>query len=205
MPELSRRLILASGSEARQRMLRAAGVTFDVKTADIDEAALRDEMTSKSSVQVTSGEIAEALAAAKAREVSARFPDVLVIGSDQVLDVDGELFSKPGDEAGVRSTLRRLSGRPHVLHSAVTLARDGQILWSACETATLAMRPLSPAFIDAYVREAGASVHHCVGAYQLEGLGGQLFDHVAGSHFTVLGMPLLPLLEALRQHGVLAS
>lgn len=203
MLALNAPLILGSGSATRRQMLRAAGLTFDVVPATIDEAALRHELTSSGGV--TPAEIAEALARAKASDVSDRNSGSFVVGSDQVLDCAGEIFAKPRDDDGVRSTLRALSGKTHTLHSAVAIARDGRVLWSVCDAAHLTMRQLSDSVIESYVRLAGRDVRDSVGAYQIEGLGVQLFSSVEGNHFTILGMPLLPLLQALRQFEVSAA
>lgn len=204
MTKTTPHLILASGSSTRRAMLAAAGVAFEVVPADVDEPALRSAFRQQHP-RATSMNIAEMLAAAKAQDVGRRHPQALVIGSDQVLDLDGEIFAKPHDAAGVRTTLQRLSGRTHALHAAVALARGEDVAWSANDTATLTMRALSPAFIDGYVDRAGAAVCQSVGAYQIEGLGIQLFKRIDGDHFTILGMPLLPLLQELRAQGVLAT
>lgn len=198
------RLILASGSSARRAMLAAAGVSFEVMAADVDEPALREGFTQQHP-NATAINIAEMLSAAKALSVSLANPKPLVIGSDQVLEIENELLSKPGDAAGVRATLQKLSGKTHALHAAVTLAQGGRLLWTASDTARLTMRQLSPAFIDDYTARAGSSVQACVGAYQIEGLGIQLFDKIDGNHFTILGMPLLPLLAQLRAKDMLAA
>lgn len=201
---MAARLILASGSATRREMLRAAGVSFDIMPAEIDEPALRDALVADNP-HVTPTAVAAALAAAKARDVGRRQPQALVIGSDQVLELDGEIFAKPQDAAGVRATLQRLSGRTHALHAAVALARGDDVVWSANDTATLTMRPLSSALIESYIEGVGAAVCQSVGAYQIEGRGIQLFSRIDGDHFTILGMPLLPLLQELRAQGVLAA
>lgn len=198
------RVVLASGSATRRDMLRAAGVAFDVVPARVDEPALRAELLAHDA-HMAPAAIALELADAKAREVSRREPDAHVIGSDQVLDLDGEIFAKPGSVDGVRETLHKLSGKTHALHSAVTLARNGKVIWRTCETARLIMRQLSSSFIDDYVDAVGAAVCASVGAYQIEGRGIQLFDRIDGDHFTILGMPLLALLHQLRAEGVLAA
>jgi septum formation protein len=197
-------VILASGSAARRAMLQAAGVVFDVMPATIDEEHLRQALLADNA-DIGPVEIAAELAAAKAAAVSQQQPDALVIGSDQVLDIEGDLLTKPGDAAGVRASLERLSGRTHALHSAVALAQNGIVLWSSSDTARLTMRPLTAAAIERYVDAAGDGVHQCVGAYQIEGLGIQLFDRIEGDHFTILGMPLLPLLAQLRTRGAIAA
>jgi len=161
------------------------------------------------------------LAAAKAADVSARLPEALVIGCDQVLalaterrmDFGGkrwsaasyEILEKPADVTAARGHLSRLRGRTHQLHASVVLAQGGEVLWSCTDSAELAMRDFSDGFLVQYLARAGARVCESVGAYQLEGLGVQLFEQVAGDYFTILGMPLLPLLEELRERGVLAT
>lgn len=203
-PNPSTRLILASGSVTRRAMLQAAGVEFDVVPADVDEPALRDDLVAAKH-DVTPTEIAEALAAAKARDVSRKHPGADVIGSDQVLDLDGEIFAKPDNQAAVRTTLQKLSGKTHALHSAVAIARADQIIWSASDTVRLTMRTLSPSFIDNYIARLSETARYSLGAYQIEGLGIQLFEQIDGDHFTILGMPLLPLLRQLRTQGALAA
>lgn len=198
------RVMLASGSATRRDMLRAAGVVFDVVPARVDEPALRAELLARDA-HMAPAAVALELADAKAREVSRREPDAHVIGSDQVLDFDGEIFAKPGSVDGVRETLHKLSGKTHALHSAVSLARNDKVIWRTCETARLTMRQLSSSFIDGYVDAVGAAVCASVGAYQIEGPGIQLFDRIDGDHFTILGMPLLALLHQLRAEGVLAA
>lgn len=197
-------LILGSGSATRRKMLRNAGISFEVTAADVDEAILRDELTANDP-QITPADIATALAAAKALAVSRRHPDGLVIGSDQVLDLDGEILTKPQDAAGVRTTLQKLSGKTHALHAAVALALGGTIVWSNLDTARLTMRPLSAQFIEGYVARVGEQVCQSVGAYQIEDLGIQLFQRIDGDHFTILGMPFLPLLSELRERGVIPA
>ncbi|MDO9382260.1 MAG: Maf family protein [Hyphomicrobiaceae bacterium] len=202
MTRTTRQLILASGSTTRRAMLAAAGVMFDVVPADVDEPALRSALATENP-DVTPAEIAQALAAAKSKDVSRRYPGAIVIGSDQILECDGEIFSKPGDASAVRTTLEKLSDRTHSLHAAVALSCAGKVSWAACDTARLTMRCLSPAFIDDYVARTGEAVLGSVGAYQIEGLGIQLFEQIDGNHFTILGMPLLPLLSELRAQGEL--
>lgn len=201
MSAYPKRLVLGSGSQARQRMLRAAGVAFDVVPAVVDEPGIRNTVVSRTDGHASPAEIANALAAAKALEVSNRLPDALVIGADQVLDCGGDLLSKPLNEAGVRATLAKLAGRTHELHSSVVLATAGEIIWTDHDSAALSMRSLDEDAINWYVGAAGEDIFHSVGAYHIEGLGIRLFESVAGDHFTILGMPLLPLLAKLRQLG----
>lgn len=197
-------LILASGSRARRQMLEAAGLTFRVVPADVDEEAHRQTMAE---FDVNGGpkRVAQVLARVKAEEVSRRFPQALVIGGDQVLALGREVLAKPADLAAARAVLERLSGRTHHLHSAVSLARGGAQVWSHIDTAALTMRAMSPAFLDDYVRRAGDRICASVGAYELEGLGVQLFERIEGDYFTILGLPLLPLLAQLRRLGQIAG
>lgn len=193
------RLILASASRARLAMLREAGLELDAIPAPVDEAAAKESLRAEGA-DVES--LAAALAELKAVAVSARHPAALVIGGDQVLDQGGELFDKPVGPAAARAQLMALRGRSHRLVSAAVLARGGARLWHAVDTVQLTVRPFSNAFLDAYLEAAGDSVGVSVGAYRLEGLGAQLFEKIEGDYFTVLGLPLLPLLEALRDQGV---
>jgi septum formation protein len=197
-------LILASGSSTRRKMLAAAGVVVHVVSADVDEAAIRDTLTAGGN-DMDPLDIAEVLARAKAQQVSAAHPNALVIGADQILALGARLFAKPDDLEGARQTLRDLRGHTHQLHSAVVLAQDGEVIWSHGDTAHLAVRDVSDAFIERYLREVGPDVCQSVGAYQLEGLGVQLFDRIEGDYFTILGLPLLPLLAELRARGVIQT
>lgn len=194
------RLILASGSVARRQMLSNAGLVFDVVPADIDEDGLRDHLMPTALHQ----EIAVALAEAKSRAVAAAHPGALVIGADQILSTGELILSKPGTRAGARDTLRTLRGREHWLHSGVALALDDRVLWNTVESATLTMRNISDADVEEYLDAAGDVIFGCVGAYQIEGPGVRLFEHVGGDHFTIMGMPLLPLLAQLRREGIVA-
>ena len=195
-----RRLVLASASPFRRRMLEAAGLSFEVAPADVDEAALKRDLLGSGSTPST---VAGALAAAKAEAVSARLPDALVIGADQVLALGPDLFSKPVGTPAAREQLLRLRGKSHQLHTAACLATGGKAVWTHVEIATLTMRPFSDAFLSDYLRVAGDRVCHTVGAYEIEGLGIQLFERIEGSLFTIIGLPLLPLLAELRARGVI--
>ena len=191
-------LILASQSRARQALLTNAGINFEAVTAEIDERAVQ-----QASGLSAPGEIASLLAREKALSISARLSGKFVIGADQTLALGGSLFSKPAGRAQAAEQLRALAGHSHELHSAVAVARDGKILFEAAAIATMTMRRLGEAEIDAYLDQAGNAVTSSVGAYQLEGLGVHLFERIEGDHFTILGLPLLPLLAYLRSEGLL--
>ncbi len=195
-------LVLASGSRTRREMLASAGLRFEVVPADIDETAIRDLMTTDNP-DVDPADIAEVLARAKAEAVSRQRPGDIVIGSDQVLASDGVLFEKPCDIDDARRSLLALRGKVHQLHAAVALAENGETTWVHVASAYLRTRAFSMAFLTEYLARTGDRVIDSVGAYQLEGLGVQLFDRIEGDYFTILGMPLLPLLGALRERGLL--
>jgi septum formation protein len=187
-------LILASQSRARQMLLGNAGIDFEAVPADIDERAVQ-----KNSGLTSPGEIAALLARQKALFVSSKNPGRYVIGADQTLALGERLFSKPSGRAQAAEQLRLLAGNSHELHSAVAVINDGKIVFSNVSTARMTMRPLSENEIDVYLDAAGEAVTTSVGAYQLEGLGVHLFERIEGDHFTILGLPLLPLLGFL--HG----
>ena len=193
-------LILASKGASRKAMLEAAGIAFTAKGADVDERALESEMDG-----AEPGEIAQALAAAKAAAVSNGQPDALVLGSDSLVEVDGRRFDKPSSRENAAEHLRFFSGKVMTLHSAAALARDGQILWVGSDFARLRVRDLSDDFIAAYLDAEWPAVSYCVGVFRIEGPGVQLFDSIMGDQFTVLGMPLLQVLDALRGQGALLS
>jgi septum formation protein len=197
-------IILASTSRARREMLAAAGVPFTVEAAEVDEPAIRAKLLGEK-VQPKPPQIAEALARAKAEDVSGRHKGALVIGGDQVLALGSELLTKAKNTAAARATLERLRGRVHELHSAVALAANGKVLWAHTGTARLKMRDFSDAFLDDYITRAGERIQQSVGAYELEGLGVQLFETIEGDYFTILGLPLLPLLAELRAHGMIPA
>ena len=192
-------LILASQSRARQTLLSNAGIDFEAIAADIDERAAQ-----QASGLSAPGDIAALLAREKARSVSVRLSGRFVIGADQTLALGEQLFSKPAGRAQAAEQLRALAGRSHELHSAVAVARDGKILFIDVTIARMTMRPLGEAEIEAYLDAAGEAVTSSVGAYQLEGLGVHLFERIEGDHFTILGLPLLPLLAFLRRERLLA-
>jgi septum formation protein len=191
-------LILASQSRARQMLLTNAGIDFAAVPADIDERSLQ-----QGSGLSAPGDIAAFLARKKALWVSARRRESFVVGADQTLALEKRLFTKPAGRAGAKEQLRALAGRSHELHSAVAVARDRKILFESRAIARMTMRPLSEAAIDGYLDEAGEAVTSSVGAYQLEGLGIHLFERIEGDHFTILGLPLLPLLAFLRGERLL--
>jgi septum formation protein len=193
------KLVLASASASRTGMLTRAGVPFvkDASAVDEDEVklAMRGEGASADDLAVTLAEL-------KARQVGRRHPGALVVGSDQVLVCEDRWFDKPADRAAARAQLLALRGKLHTLISAVLVMRDGERLWHHIGRARLTVRPFTEAFLDDYLDAAGDAPLSSVGAYQLEGLGAQLFSRVDGDYFTILGMPLLPLLDFLRNHGV---
>ncbi len=195
------RLVLASRSPARARLLADAGVSFRVEASAVDEGALKSRALSEGRGAKA---IALVLAEAKALAVSAGCED-LVIGADQTLDLDGRLFDKPPTLQAARAQLQALRGREHQLHAAVALTRGETVVWSTVETARLNLRPFSDAFLESYLDAEGNVLLGCVGAYRLEALGAQLIERVEGDYFTVLGLPLLPLLAELRRQGLLAS
>jgi septum formation protein len=191
-------VLLASASPFRRRMLEAAGLSFRVVPAEVDEPAIRQRIAIADLARV-----AATLAGAKAMAVSEAYPDALVIGADQVLVIDDKLFNKPKDLDEARAQLKELRGKAHHLHTAAALARAGKVLWSHTETARLIMRSFSDAFLDRYLAEMGARVCQTVGAYEIEGCGIQLFERVEGDSFTIIGLPLLPLLAELRARGAI--
>lgn len=194
------RIILASGSPFRRELLENAGVAFDVVRPEIDERAVEAPLKSSGA---TPEEVAQILAEAKATEVSERHSGAIVIGSDQTLSLDDEIFHKPKDMEGARRHLLALSGKTHHLNSAIALVRDGETIWRFVDVARLTMRHLEPAFVGRHLARVGEKALTSVGAYQIEGEGIQLFDRVEGSYFTIVGLPLLPLLAKLRELGAI--
>ena len=194
-------LLLASGSESRLAMLAAAGVVTEVVRPVIDERAVEAPLRAEGA---GAGTVALALARAKALAGAAAAPGRIVLGADQTLDCDGQDFHKPADASQAATQLAMLAGKSHTLHSAFALARDGAILAEGVDRATLVMRPLTESFIALYLENAGPAVLQSVGAYQIEGLGAQLFESLDGDHFTILGLPLLDLLAVLRELELLA-
>jgi septum formation protein len=194
-------LILASGSKVRARLLEAAGLAFIVEPPGLDESAMRQAVSSEETLNAQ--DVAEVLARAKAEAVSELAPHAFVIGADQVLKLGHRILAKPDSMEAARAELLDLSGKSHSLHTAVALARNGEVLWAYSDTSTLAMRKLTPEFIGRYLAAVGEEVLSSVGAYQLETIGIQLFEKIDGDYFSILGLPLLPLLYALRGEGAL--
>lgn len=193
-------LVLASRSKARQTLLTVAGIPIEVCPADLDE---RDLEASASST--APGAIAAHLARAKASAAAKLWPGRLTLGADQTLALGAERFAKPADRAAARAQLRVLCGRIHELHSAIALVKDENVLFEHVGVARLSMRPFSERFLDVYLDAAGSTATASVGGYQIEGLGIQLFERVEGDYFTVLGLPLLQVLDFLRRQGCLAQ
>jgi septum formation protein len=191
------RLVLASASASRAQILRDAGVPLEVQPAHVDEETVK-----------ASGEdgatVAAKLAELKALRVSSSCPDALVLGADQVLVCDGRLLSKADTLAEAAAQLKFLRGKPHTLISSLALARDGAVIWRHSDEARLAVRDFSDAFLDDYLSKEGDTMLGSVGCYRLEGPGAQLFESVQGDYFSILGLPLVPLLAILRKHGVIA-
>jgi len=196
------RVVLASGSAARRDMLTGAGVPLDIDAPGVDETEVKAALGHEGAL---AAEVAEALAEMKARRIAQRHEKALVIGADQMLECDGTWFDKPVDRASARRTLEALSGRTHRLIVCAVTVKDDARLWHQIDSADLTMRPLGGAFIDAYLDAVGDGALDSVGAYQLESLGAQLFSRVQGDYFTVLGLPLLPLLGFLREHKVVPT
>ena len=194
-------LILASSSKVRARLLEAAGLAFSVEGPGINEHAMRQAISSTGSLSAQ--DVAEVLARAKAEAVSELAKDAFVIGADQVLALGNHIFTKPDTMDAARSQLLDLSGKTHTLHSAVALATKGETVWAHAESSTLTMRRFTPQFIGRYLAAAGESVLTSVGAYQIEGLSIRLFEKIDGDYFSILGIPLLPLLDALRREGAI--
>jgi septum formation protein len=192
-------LILASQSSARQMLLANAGISFQAIPADIDERTVQ-----KDSGLSAPGEIAKLLAREKALWVSSRKPGRYVVGADQTMALGNRLFSKPAGRAAAAEQLRLLAGKRHELHSGFAVARDGKILFADVSLARMTMRRLEESEIEAYLNQAGEAVTTSVGAYQLEGPGVHLFERIEGDHFTILGLPLLPLFAFLRSERLLA-
>jgi septum formation protein len=189
-------LVLASRSASRRAMLAAAGLPIEVSVPDLDERAVE-----AAAGPLAPAKVAMLLAREKAKAIAREKPGRLIIGADQTLALGSRRFDKPRDVEAARAQLTALAGNTHELHSAVAVVRDEEVLLDAVDTASLTMRPLSDAFLDAYLAAAGPAVTESVGAYQLERLGIHLFARIEGDHFTILGLPLLPLIAFLRKAG----
>jgi septum formation protein len=194
------RLVLASASAIRRTMLESAGIPVEPIPAGLDERAIEAR-----NPNAEPNAVAALLAREKARKVAAGLPGRVVLGADQILAVDGRRFTKPRDRAEARAQLLALSGRTHELHCAAALVRDNAVLFEAVDRGRLTMRAFSARFLEAYLDLAGTAVNASVGAYQVEGPGIQLFERIEGDHFSILGLPLLPLLAFLRREGWLAA
>ncbi|MEM6740966.1 MAG: nucleoside triphosphate pyrophosphatase [Pseudomonadota bacterium] len=195
-------LLLASQSATRARLLRAAGLEIETKPARIDEHAVRAALAA---ADVSIRDMADALAEAKARRVAQVRPEARVLGCDQTAEVEGRLLTKPATPEAARDQLATLSGKRHTLYSAIVLYEDARPIWRFVETVRLHVRPLSDAYIESYVARNWESISHSVGAYRLEEEGARLFTRVEGDYFTVLGLPLLPLLSYLGTRGIIET
>lgn len=196
---LPKPLVLASQSVTRRALLEAAGIPLEIAPAAINERAIESRLESNDPEKA-----AAHLAIAKANSVSADFPGRLVLSADQTLSCEGRRFSKPANRDSARAQLQALRGRTHMLHSAFALCEDQRIIFSEVCTAKLTMRDFSDAFLEHYLDTAREAVTQSVGAYQIEHSGIHLFEKIDGDHSTILGLPMLPLLEALREHGSLS-
>jgi septum formation protein len=194
-------LVLASASSSRARLLRHAGVPFEVHPAHVDEDSVKESMLADGA---DGRAIADALAELKARRVSNAQPSSLILGADQILVCDGELFSKAETMEAAAAQLRRLRGKSHQLVTAAVLAKEGAAVWRHADISTLWMRDFSDTFIETYLASEGDDLLGSVGCYRLEATGVLLFERIEGDYFSILGLPLVPLLAALRQHGVVA-
>ena len=191
-------VILASASSVRRDLLHNAGVPAAIEPAHIDESAIKESFSGEGT---NAAEAALVLAQLKAQRISLRHGDDLVIGADQILDLDGHWFDKPPDMAHARGHLRALRGKTHILATAACVFRGGAQVWHTLQSPRLTMRAFSDDFLDDYLAQAGEEILSSVGAYRLEGIGIQLFDRIEGDYFAILGLPLLPLLDFLRANG----
>ena len=193
-------LLLASKSAARRQMLEQAGVPFQIVSSALDEDRAKAELRARGG---TAADLAAGLAERKARQVAAGRGD-LVLGSDQTLELaDGAMLDKPGSRSEALDQLRRMSGSTHRLHSAAAIVENGETVWAGTQSVTLAVRPLGDAFLNSYLDAEYDAIRWSVGCYRIEGPGVQLFDRIEGSHFAIVGLPLLPLLAFLRERGVI--
>ena len=195
---MAKRIVLASSSVHRRELLKNAGIDFTVEASDLDERAIEAPLRDTG---VSPADIAAILAEAKATDVSSRHPGKIVIGADQTLSLGDAVLHKPVDMEAARRTLLALSGRTHHLNSAVVLVEDGVVTWRHVDSASITMRDLDPGFIGRYLARAGQKALSSVGAYQIEKQGIQLMESIEGDFFTIIGLPLLPLLKELRQRG----
>ena len=193
-------VVLASTSAIRRAVLTGAGVAYEAVSPGVDETAIKESLRAEG---LSPRDIADALAEAKAVKISRRRPG-LVIGADQTLDLEGELFDKAESVEEARERLQRLRGRTHKLHCGMVVAQGGQAIWREVVTTSLRMRPFSDAYLDAYLQRNAPGILSSVGCYQLEGEGIQLFDRIEGDYFAILGLSLIPLLDLLRRHGAVA-
>ncbi len=194
------KLVLASKSPFRSALLKNAGIEFSTASADIDERAVEAPLYETGA---TPEEVAQVLAEAKALDVSEKNPGAVVIGCDQTLSLGDEIFHKPADMEAARRQLLKFSGKTHQLNSAVVLVKDGKTLWRHVSIARMTMRDLDPGFVGRYLGRVGDVALSSVGAYQVEGLGIQLFEKIEGDYFTIVGLPLLPLLAELRKEKLI--
>ncbi len=195
--------VLGSGSAGRRMLLENAGLSFEVMPARVDEDAVKERFLNEHGSEALP-ELADALAAEKALEVSRR-TDLPVLGGDQILVLKGELFNKPRDMEEARKNLKRLRGRTHHLVSALAVAEKGEIVWTYRDTAAMTMRAFSDAFLERYLATVGEKALSSVGCYQVEGPGIQLFEKIEGDYFTIVGLPLVPFLHWLRERGLLPA
>lgn len=193
-------LILASKSPFRAQLLKNAGLTFGTENADIDERAVEAPLYSSGA---TPEDVAMVLAEAKALAVSEKHPDAIIIGCDQTLSLGDEIFHKPADLEEAGKNLLKLSGKTHQLNSGIVLVKNGETIWRHVAIAYMTMRPLQPQFIGRYLGRIGDNALSSVGAYQVEGEGIQLFEKIEGDYFTIIGLPLLPLLQKLREESLI--
>ena len=199
---MTARLILGSGSAVRAMLLDQAGIHFEVVTSEVDEDKIKAEFAEREQLGDTgfaTDKLAMKLAEAKALAVAKSHPDALVIGADQILSCENRRFDKPKDMDEARTNLQFFRGKPHILHGGVAIAKGDAIIWGHSDRATLTMRGFTDAFLDDYLDQLGEQILKSVGCYQMEGMGVQLFERIEGDYFTILGLPLLPLLAELRR------